>query len=224
MQPLSQTAGIPLVDGATYRYELDLRTSGKFGFDFTVSSVLVVSNAINTSGLHIFSGTFVADTLGEETSQVTLTPTVGTDSGVVYRVSIRRVISAGTDDAIPVKEFLTGNLDDGKPIFFRADTQTMQLMPNFETFGSPLAIVTKLQRGSLVKCFVSLDNDDFYELEGNATKGVSIVKVNSRNRSTIPTPPIARKIKVSWRDSSAQLCRLTQGAVVFLPSTMDYSE
>jgi hypothetical protein len=123
-----------------------------------------------------------------------------------------------------VKEFLSGNMDDSREIIMRADTQHIQLMGEFETFANPLAIVTRLQRGSLVKCFVAFGDDDFYELEGTATKGVSIIKIHSQNRDEITTPPIAREIRVSWRDSSKQLCRLTQGEIIFLPTTMSMSE
>jgi hypothetical protein len=75
-----------------------------------------------------------------------------------------------------------------------------------------------------MKCFVAIDGGDFYEIQGTASKGVSILKVHSQDKRNIPSPPITRKMKVSWRDGSAQLCRLIQSAIVFVPGTMDYSE
>ena len=142
----------------------------------------------------------------------------------IDNVSLRALIQEGVDDNVPVKEFLSGTTDEGREIIFRADTHPIQLMSEFETYAAPLAIVTKLQRGSLVKCFVALGDDDFYELEGNATKGVSLTKVHSRNKVDLETPPLAREIRISWRDSSKQLCRLTQGGIIFLPTTLSHSE
>ena len=144
--------------------------------------------------------------------------------GEIDTVSLKGYVTNPSNDNISVKEFLTGQTDEGREIFFRADTQQIQLQSQFETFSNPMAIVTRLQRGTMLKCFVALDDGDFYEIEGTASKGVSILKVHSKNRSKIPTPPIARKMRVSWRDGSKQLCRLIQTAIIFIPGTMDYSE
>jgi len=135
-----------------------------------------------------------------------------------------QLLMGHTETGNPIKEFLIGTTDDGKEIFFRADTQQIQLNPQFETFSSPIAIVTRLQRGTLAKCFVALDDDDFYEIQGTVTKGVSILKIHSKDTKSIVTPPLAREIRISWRDSSKQLCRLIQSAIIFIPGTMDYSE
>jgi len=142
----------------------------------------------------------------------------------VDNVSLKLLQTPSVDSNLPVKEFLSGNTDDGQAIIFRADTQPLSLLPEFENFANPLAIMTKLQRGSLVKCFVALGDGDFYELEGSATKGVSLTKVHAQNKGTMVTPPTARDIRISWRDSSMQLCRLTQGAIIFLPTNMNYVE
>lgn len=164
---------------------------------------------------------FIADSSGTELSFV---PDAGTANINVDNVGLQHVVSSISSQNYPINEFLTGNTDNGKEIIFRADTQLIQLMSEFEIFGNPIAIVTKLQRGSLMKCFVAFGDEDFYELEGTATKGISIIKVHSKNRDNIETPPIAREIKISWRDSSKQLCRLTQGGIIFLSTTMDYTE
>ena len=163
--------------------------------------------------------TFVADGSGNEISFRS------TDGNlIVDGVSLRKVDTASVDGNVQAKEFLVGNTDEGREINFRVDTHIIQLMSEFETFAIPVAVIAKLQRGSLLKCFVALGDDDFYELEGNATKGTSLVKVHSQNRSEVDTPPVTREIRISWRDSSKQLCRLTQGGVIFLPTTMNYTE
>jgi hypothetical protein len=164
---------------------------------------------------------FIADGSGDSL--------VFTGSGVsadfaIDNVSLKPITTQETVDNYPVKEFLTGNTDEGEPIFFRADTQQLLLSDEFENFSNPIAIATRTQRGSLMKCFVALDDGDFYELEGTVSKGVSIIKVHSNDRKGNPSPPIAREIRVSWRDSSKQICRLNQTAIVFIPGNMDSPE
>lgn len=119
-----------------------------------------------------------------------------------------------------VLSFLESDTDEGAEIFMRVDTQEIQLLKEFETHATPLAVVTEMYRGSQVKAFVSLDKDRFYELEGTATKGVSILKVHSPDKKQ-PQSPICRKIKISYRDSSKQRCRINQFALIYTPTTID---
>ena len=143
----------------------------------------------------------------------------------VDNVSIKEIEQESTSERKAVKEFLTGSTDDGKPIFFRADTQQLLLNASFEKFASPMAIVTRSKRGSMVKCYVALDDDlDFYEVQGTVEKGVSILKVGSRDKANMTSPPLAREIKVSWRDSSKQLCRLNQAAIRFVQNSIEKSQ
>ena len=164
---------------------------------------------------------FVADASGND---LTFTTNSAVANIKVSGVSIKPIETPATDPNPSVKEFLIGSTDDGREIFFRADTQQMQMNSQFETFSNPVAVATRMQRGTMVKCFVALDDDDFYEVSGTVTKGVSIVKIHSKDIKSIPTPPSAREIKISWRDSSKQLCRIIQTSVIFIPGTMDYSE
>jgi hypothetical protein len=164
--------------------------------------------------------TFTADASGASISFAGSTPCTMT----LDNVSLRMVTTNAVDENVSVKEFLSGNTDEGREINFRADTQILQLQTEFETFSNPIAVVTKLHRGSLVKCFVAIDGDDFYELDGSATKGTSLIKVHSKNRTDLESPPIARSVRISWRDSSTQLCRLLQGGIIFTLGTMSVSE
>ena len=119
----------------------------------------------------------------------------------------------------PVKEFLIGNTDDGAEIFMRADTQVIQLLPNVETYAMPISVITEMDRGSLTKCFISLDKGEFYELEGEVTKGISIMKINGIDRNAV-SPPLARRIQLSYRDSSKQLNKIIQSTLVYAPTNM----
>ncbi len=118
-----------------------------------------------------------------------------------------------------VLSFLEGDTDEGAEIFMRVDTQEIQLLREFETHATPLALVTEMYRGSQVKAFVSLDKERFYELEGTATKGASILKIHGPDKKQ--NSPICRKIKVSYRDSSKQRCRINQFALIYTPTTID---
>lgn len=164
---------------------------------------------------------FIADSSGES---ITFVSTSTTASITVDNVGLKQITTAAIAANPSIKEFLYGSTDEGESIFFRVDTQQMQMNSQFETFSNPIAVATRLQRGTLVKCFVALDDGDFYEILGTVTKGVSILKVHSRDKQAVPTPPLARDVRISWRDSSKQLCRLLQTAIIFIPGTMDYSE
>jgi len=140
----------------------------------------------------------------------------------IEKVSIKKVMSEETNDNIPVGEFLTGNTDDGKEIFFRADTQTLQIQESPQMYSNPIALITESDRSSQLKAFVSLDDKPFYQLEGTVTKGISILKMNSSSDEKIK-PPLVQSVQVSYRDSSKQLCRLIQAAVITTHTPIDYS-
>lgn len=124
-----------------------------------------------------------------------------------------------------VKEFLTGNTDDGEEIFFRVDTQEALLMNEFEVFSNVTEIVTLLDRGSSMKTFIALDNEDFYEIQGTSKKGISKLKITSRNNNQDRQndSPICRTLRMSFRDDSKQICRLLQVALVYTPTTVEES-
>lgn len=118
-----------------------------------------------------------------------------------------------------VKEFLTGTDDDGDIIFFRADTQPMQFSKSFELYSEPVEVISEVDRGASMECFVALDDDDFYPIEGTFRKGISTLKITAQDKQR--TAPVqCRKIQVSFRDSSKQRCKLLQTAVVYTPTNM----
>lgn len=164
---------------------------------------------------------FIADNSG---TVLTFVPKNPETVFSIDNVSLKELLQAEVDDNIPVKELFSGTTDEGREIQFRVDSQPIQLQSQFELISNPLAIVTRLQRGTLLKCFVSLDGEDFYEIEGTASKGVSILKIHSRDKSNIPSPAIAQKVQISWRDGSKQLCRLIQSAIIFMPGTMELND
>lgn len=131
---------------------------------------------------------------------------------------VERLLMSHGGTGKSVKEFLTGSTDDGQEIFFRVDTQEIQLMKEFETSANPTNVVTEVDRGSMIKTLVSLDDGQFMEIEGMNEKGATTLPINSNPEKT--SPPICRKIKVSFRDSSKQICRLRQIAITYVPTAV----
>lgn len=163
---------------------------------------------------------FTADGSGQRITFVV----AGVSSGIIDDVILQKIEVEEHGNTPVIKDVFVGSTDEGQEIHFRADTHNIQLIGEFETFAVPLAIVTKSQRGSLIKCFVALGDEDFYELDGTATKGTSIVKIHKIEREAETNTKAVREVRISWRDSSKQLCRLTQGGIIFLPTTMSYTE
>ncbi len=116
-----------------------------------------------------------------------------------------------------VKEFLVGETDDGTEIPFRVDTMRLTLQSQYENQNNPTAIITEVDRGASIKTFVALDGDEFYPIEGDVTKGLSIVKVTEKGPK-MGQPPSTRQIAVSLRDSSKQLCKISRMSVMFIPT------
>lgn len=169
--------------------------------------------------------TITINFIAKDTGDFIMFNPVGSPAEItIDNVSLKEITTSETTDNYSVKEFLSGTTDEGEPIFFRADTQQLQLDPNFEMFGNLTSITTRTKRGALIKCFISIDDGDFYQIQGSITKGFSTLKIHSKDIKSVPTPPLAREIKISWRDSSKQLCRIIQSSIIYVSTTMDYNE
>lgn len=80
-----------------------------------------------------------------------------------------------------------------------------------------------MERGASMTCFISLDNEPFYELQGKIVKGCSIIKVVGKDENS-NTPPKARKINISIRDFSTQICKISKLAILYLPTNEENLE
>ena len=133
-----------------------------------------------------------------------------------------------------VKEFLSGETDDGKEIDFRIDTMKVSLQsgtsssassaasaayPFFERSSNPIAVAVESERGAAVQVFANLENgEEFYPLEGTVVKGLSVVKITNKDENR-GKPPICRLISFSFRDSSKQICKLSRMNIIYVPTT-----
>ena len=90
---------------------------------------------------------------------------------------------------------------------------------NFEYSSKLIALLTEVERGSSIQLFVNLENEEeYYQIEGTITKGLSVIKMTDKDVSR-GKPPVCRLVSISLRDSSRQLCKLSRMTVVFLPTT-----
>lgn len=116
-----------------------------------------------------------------------------------------------------VKSFLEGDTDDGEEIFFRADTQPFPIAANVEELSNPQLVIIESERGSSMECYVSIDGDEYYPLEGQAEKGITRLKVHGKDGGA-GSPPIGHYVALSFRDGSTQRCKIGRVAITFVPT------
>ena len=142
---------------------------------------------------------------------------VGTNPDELVGLSYFTNTPAGATATNPVVELLSSgvNLDINDEIPFRLDTPNIMLGSTFQMIAYPQEVHLELERGSGVKCFVSLDFADWYELQGEASKGATIFKVTSLS-GDVSQPPRCRNIRLSFRHNGKQLCKISKAAVLYM--------
>lgn len=119
-----------------------------------------------------------------------------------------------------VKEFLSGETDDGKEINFRVDTMKLTTQATaFEYSSKLIALASEVERGSSIQAFVNIgNNEEYYPLEGRITKGLSILKFSDKDGER-GKPPVSRLVSISLRDTSKQICKINRMSLIYLPTT-----
>ena len=112
-----------------------------------------------------------------------------------------------------VYEFLSGTSDNGDEIPLELTTSPITLSSTFETIVYPKEVILELERGSGVKCFISLDGGAFREIKGEAVKGLTILKITSPRENEEYAR--CRNITLSIREFSKSLCKLSRIAINF---------
>jgi hypothetical protein len=136
---------------------------------------------------------------------------------------------ASEESGYQIMELFNNNttLDDhvtsDAEIPFRIDTGNIYLAKRFENFAYPVQLITEVERGSAMTCFISLDDGDWYELGGHLGKGINVIKIESKDKS-IANPPRCRKLNISFRDNSSQLCKISRFAIIYDPTAEEDSE
>ena len=123
---------------------------------------------------------------------------------------------SSTDIKNPIVEMLAPGtyLDRTKEIPFRIDTVNLLIGNSFTNYSYLQEVPIEMERGSGLKCFVSLDWGDWYELQGEANKGVTIFKGTSVDDDT-SKPVRCRNVRISFRHYGKQLCRISKFALVY---------
>jgi hypothetical protein len=112
-----------------------------------------------------------------------------------------------------VFELLYGTSDNGADIPWELTTSPITLSSEFEKICYPKEVILELERGSGVKCFVSLDGGPFYEIKGEAVRGCTILKVTPQYDKEKYAR--CRNITVSIREFSNRLCKLSRMAITY---------
>lgn len=222
------TGGIPTlissklqkyVEGAT-RGGLESSCAGKKGRSvfFTLGDVTLYKN--DGSVNKVLKDTCIEYNLTQENWYVHTNVKASEFATFVEQSNPDRLVFIDTEGNHSVKEFLSGETDDGKNIHFRVDTMKLTIQPtNFEYLSKLIAILTEVERGTATKVFVNLENnEEYYQLEGDMAKGLSVIKVTDKDNSR-GKPPVARLVSISLRDSSKQLCKISRMTISHLPTT-----
>jgi hypothetical protein len=131
---------------------------------------------------------------------------------------VDRLEFASTESGYHIFELFNGELDDrvtsDKEIPFRIDTSQISLSGDFEKICYPKKVIIESERGSGIQCFISLDDDAFYDIEGEAVKGCTILQVTSKDPQVVQ-PPRCRKLRLSIRDMTKKLCKINRIALVY---------
>ncbi len=122
---------------------------------------------------------------------------------------------SSTESGYHVYQLFSNELDDAvtsdKEILFRADTNRI----TFKQISQIKEIILEAERGSDIKCFISLDGNPFYEISGTAKKGLNIFRVTSKD-DDITNPVRCRTLRVSIRDFSKKLCKISSVRIRYI--------
>lgn len=130
-----------------------------------------------------------------------------------------------TESNYPIVEFLKSGVytDNGTEINFRADTPNMLFGSLFEKISYPHEVVIEMERGAGLKAFVSLDMSNWYEVNGSASKGLTILKINAKDPND-PNPVRCRNMRISLRHTEKQLCKISKLAINYMTSAEEEVE
>lgn len=132
--------------------------------------------------------------------------------------STDKLVYASSDTSYTVLEFLSSaDSDNGTEITWRIDSQKITLAGAFEKFAYPLEVLVDVIRGSGIQVFMSLDEGPWYQIEGEAVKGCTILKITPPRKDG-SSPVRCRQLQVSFRQTLKQRVSIASAAITFNPS------
>jgi len=144
----------------------------------------------------------------------------------VSSLNTDRLMFLNDDTNKPVSELFVETTDNGKEIPFRIDLTTMGLgffnsgsssIVSFEKISYPIDIIIEGERGSQASCFISLDGAPYYEVLGSIKKGATVLPIQAQDSDKSEWVR-CRNIKISIRDNSKQICKISKVSLSYLPS------
>lgn len=96
---------------------------------------------------------------------------------------------------------------------FNIETGNIILSKKFENYSHPLRIITDIESGGQVKCFISLDDGDFKPIEGAGRKGAAIFIVTPKSNDY--GSPKCRKLNIALRETSGRRVKISKIAIEF---------
>jgi len=117
-----------------------------------------------------------------------------------------------------IYEFLNSTYDDAvttdKEIPFIVTTSGITLCRSFDNYAYPKTILLEVKRGHGIKCDISLDDGDFFPLEGEAKEGVTRFPVTKRSQNDSEVK--CRTISISIREMSGSPIKISRLAIDYL--------
>lgn len=103
---------------------------------------------------------------------------------------------------------INGAGDSGSSeIIFRADSQKFQLS-DFGKAAYVHKIVAVVDRGHAIQCFVSPDDEEWYELKDQFNKGISTIAVHGKDEDA-SSPLRCENLRISFRDAGKKKCKIS---------------
>lgn len=129
-----------------------------------------------------------------------------------------KLVFTTPDKNLAIKEFLNGTTDDGEEIFMRVDLNKITFQGAYENINTLNSMIIESERGNALRVFVSITevNNEWYEIEGQVMKGISILKISPEDDEA-GEPTQCRLLNVSLRDSSLQTPKLTRMSILYTP-------
>jgi hypothetical protein len=116
---------------------------------------------------------------------------------------------------------LKGYDDDGAAIPFSITTSNVTLNPEFEKVSYPRFFILEVEAGNTLKCFVSLDNDSFYELQTTLNKGCARIAITPKEFDDEYAR--CRKIRLTVKEYSKGICKISRMALLY-SQNQEYEE
>ena len=115
--------------------------------------------------------------------------------------------------------FMSGTTDNSNDIFMRVDSSTLYLNSAFEKPSYLWFANLDLLQGDGVKMFLTPDDYDTYEIDGEFKKGLNTLTLNGPPSDSQSEAPRARKVRISFRAATKKKIKLGRFRIDYSMST-----